>query len=224
MQWILRRHAKQILGELSTIEVKPSLVGLYAYPPGYKWTKLLVRKPFGNVWAFPFKVWSSLYSPPGNWDLESGFFNGQPTYLEMHDLWQHAHDWRQSMLYQKAAAELVMTGGFRYKKTYLQTAQELDDFFENYLVGMIHSMKQNGYDKSKASDNPGVMIGRNGELIKSPRGRHRWAVASVLGIGGVASEIDCIHPDWISKVQGGWSGDKLHRLREAIQKVQQHYQ
>jgi hypothetical protein len=224
MEWILRRHGKQALGSCACITVRASTVSLYAYPPAYKWSKRIRRWPFGGVLGLPTKAWASLYSPPGDWDLQTSRFSDHPTFTEMSDLHQHAMHWKESQLYARATQELAQTGRFQYKKMALRSAQELDHFFEHYLVGMITSMQQNGYDKTRASDHPGVMIGRNGELIKSPKGRHRWAVASVLNLGGVTAEIDCIHPLWLDRVGGGYSGEPLQRLKLAIEHLQRDHE
>jgi len=221
---ILRRNAKQILGPSAKLHVRASAVEQYGYPPAYKALKQWGHGLAGVVCYAPLKVWSSLYMAPGHWDQHTTPFASHRTYKEMADLHEHVANYQGSGFYQQAKHQIERLGYYRYKKQQITSIEALQRFFDEYLVHIFKSMQQHGYVASAAADHPGVMVGRDGRLIKSPRGRHRWAAASVLGIGGVVAEIDCIHPTWLKQINGGFEGAKLERLKASLSELEQRYQ
>ncbi len=68
-------------------------------------------------------------------------------------------------------------------------------------VNVSRSMKKNGYLPEKSKDSIRVMIGRNGQIIKEGKGRHRLAIAKLLSIDKVIVKITHIHPKWLEKQQ-----------------------
>lgn len=213
-----------MLGHSARLLVRASAVELYGYPPAYKAMKQWGGGLAGVVCHAPLKLWSSLYAPPGSWDKATTSFAAHRTYQEMANLYAHAANYQDSEFFQQAKQQIEKLGRYRYKKTHLKSVEELRCFFEEYLLQIFKSMQEQGYVATAAADHPGVMVDRDGRLIKSPRGRHRWAAASLLGIGGVVAEVDCIHPDWLRHVNGGFSGLKLQRLKASLAELERQYQ
>jgi hypothetical protein len=224
MYLLTKSRAQELLADAIRLTVTPHLVAKYAFPPAYRLTKRVRGlSVVGPLLSLPLRAWGSLLSPPGDWDSRTSLFRDHPTFRRVLDLEQHVDDFRASGWYRDALDELHATGRFRYKKRYMTSVTAIDDFFTDYLVGLIVSMRNTGYRTDAADDRPGVMIDRNGALVKSPGGRHRWAVATLLELDRVPVQIEHIHPVWLKHIQGGFSGMPLERLRDALQKVQATY-
>jgi hypothetical protein len=162
MHYIFRRQAKTRLGEAVLLHVRAAAVEGYAYPPVYRLEKRVRGWPLGGIWRLPVKAWSSLYAPPGDWDLQTTPFHHHRTFIEMQDLVSHGSDWRGSELYQAAIRRVREGHGFQYKSHTMRSVDDLDTFFNGYLLALFESMRTQGYLPGKAADNPGVMIGRDG--------------------------------------------------------------
>lgn len=224
MPLLTKTAAKAALADLARLNVRPGLIELYAFPPAYRagkrWRK---KRLIGPLLSLPLRAWGNLFAPPGNWDLATSHFSDHLTYRRMRDLKENMADFRSSDWYKLAAQELQRTGAFRYKQRFMRSVAELDAFFADYLVGMLTSMQRSGYVHTTGGDCPGVMIGRHGELIKSPGGRHRWAAATLLELPAVPVEIEHIHPLWLKRIGGGFSGASLQRLQQSLRDLQVRY-
>ena len=224
MPLITKTGAKAALADFSRLTVKPSLVPLYAFPPVYRAAKRLrKRRLVGPLLSLPLRAWGNLFAPPGDWDLATSSFSDHLTFQRMQDLQAHLSDFRSTEWYKGAVQEFERTGAFRYKQKFMRSIGEIDTFFVDYLVGLLLSMQRSGYLSDVGGDRPGVMINRDGELIKSPGGRHRWAAATLVGVDAVPVEIEHIHPMWLKSIDGGFSGVRLQRLQQALRQVQERY-
>lgn len=221
MHLLTKSRAQAILADCARLMVTPRLVPLYGLPPAYRRAKRLrSRSLVGPVLSLPLRAWGNLFAPPGGWDVQTSLFRDHPTFHRVLDLERHLDDFRASEWYEDALREFHTTGSFRYKKRYMSSVAAIDAFFSGYLVALLVSMRDAGYRSDAADDRPGVMIDRNGALIKSPGGRHRWAVATLLEVDRVPVQIEHIHPAWLRQIEGGFSGASLTRLKDALRAVQ----
>ncbi|MCG5549485.1 hypothetical protein [Halorhodospira halochloris] len=164
---------------------------------------------------------------PGDWDLRArpisidGDFPGSQKYAKLADLVRCADDFRQSLWYAEARQQLQDEGRFVYKSRHIMTdLDSLDRFFENYLVKLIVSLRTEGYlPESAQGEHCGVAIGRDGDLLLTERGRHRFFVAHLLGLQSILVEVRRAHSEWFRKVGAGFHGAGKQRLQQALQEV-----
>ena len=70
---------------------------------------------------------------------------------------------------------------------------------ETYVLGLITSMQERGYDLQLGDDIGTVLVGRDGTLLKSSNGYHRFAVAREVGVNHLPVRIAAIHVQWAPK-------------------------
>ncbi len=84
-------------------------------------------------------------------------------------------------------------------------------------------MEKNGYLESKGVDTGFGAIGRNGELIKMQRGRHRLSIAKLVGAPTIPIRILFVHPEWISKVNQKKDNFNFNNLLKALNATNEKY-
>ncbi|MBE0497362.1 MAG: hypothetical protein IBX45_13160 [Campylobacterales bacterium] len=88
------------------------------------------------------------------------------------------------------------------------------------MLGLLESMEEKGYNASLNPEHPRIMIGRNGELIKTRKGRHRFSAAQIVGAKNIVVEIDNIHPLWLKKIEGDFKGNVLKKIKEGLKCIE----
>jgi hypothetical protein len=139
-----------------------------------------------------------LYLIPGEWDKSGALFCDYPTYQYMKELFEHNFDYLKTKRYQELIVRIENGEVLKHKDFKMRSKEDvIADYFERYIE-IFKSMAERGYISNK--NNPGlVAIGRNGELIKTSRGRHRLSIAQLLGIKTIMVKVEFIHPEWMMK-------------------------
>lgn len=98
----------------------------------------------------------------------------------------------------------------------LDTPEKIADYLRVYLH-YLDDMALNGYDASRGKDPIGVVISREGRILKANRGLHRLAMAQRLGLPSIPVQVRHIHREWWDKIRQGTTGhEALERLRLAL--------
>jgi hypothetical protein len=215
----LRDPLRQQLGEQLLIEVPPAAVADYALPPYVRHKR--VRHPLlKRLWRKnPLYRWIAARAPlllSGDWDREAQPFRQMPTYVFLADLQACAFEYRRTAYFQQLLNDLHAGRGRSYKGLKLDSEQALDRLFEGY-VRVFRSMAAEGYRADLAADAICVMVGRDGRLIKEEKGRHRLAIAQLVGVPRVPVLVRHIHPDWLVALGEGGVAPSATGIRRALQ-------
>lgn len=161
------------------IWINPSEIKYFSPPPNWWWYARLekriknikIKKILEN-----FAMGDLFYS--GNWDLGATQFSESDWVKNIKTISPDYNSYKLSSWYQLILKQINEKGFYKHKDIILKTRFEIDNFFENYLGGIIISLKKNGFiiDDKNSNDIPKILIGRNGELIKSGNGCHRLAI------------------------------------------------
>lgn len=179
--------------------------------------------PSGNIFDrfSPFKIYSfsikdSHYSEPV--PVES-----LKKYKKIEDFIRHKEDYRQSIWYKEMSKKLDQYGQVNHKNHIFKSQQELDSFFENYILGMVESLQSNGYDKNIDQDYPRVMIGKNGEIHKSNAGDHRFFMSKILGVSQMPFTVKGVHESFFEMHDIPNNKKGLEALFKAIKETELRY-
>lgn len=135
---------------------------------------------------------------PGVWDKCREPFENHPSSISMHQRYAEGRDWSETYMYEIALEKFENDEPVWRSKT----IDELMDRFAR-IDRVYEDMRSSGYKTQlemyqdgehsleevtkrlceyQAPNEPRVAIDRNGELIRSTHGKHRLAIARVLGI------------------------------------------
>jgi len=181
------------------IWVDPLTINYFQLPPHYWW--------YGRIQSYPIPVFlkeisDSTYNRlteniwySGSWDLKAEKFREKDWFVLINNLVQNKKDFKKSDWYHHAKKSIYSSGVFIHKKLYIKNLSELDIFFSEYLIPLIDSLSENGWDSKISDEIPTGMIGRDGSLIKSGYGCHRLAILqSVNNNFKYPMRIVAIHP------------------------------
>lgn len=173
--------------------------------------ELYGKVPFTS-WYEPFKK-ISLLKPPakvirnlisdrlvygGSWDRAASLVETHKIYSRMQDLYAHQDDVRASQTYQEAAHWMEKNGVVSMKGVKLTTHADLQAHLETKYLRLLQSIAQQGYRADLATDIPCAMIGRDGAIIKTHSGRHRFACARLTRPNEpFPLSVAAIHRDWL---------------------------
>lgn len=200
-----RDPLRETLADALQIQVDPASVRDYALP-GYVRYKH-VRAPWLRRWmkknpVYPLIKGRAPLVLSGNWDQGCMPFASTPVYTFLADLQACEFDYQRTHFYRALLSDLQAGKQRSYKSLLLDSEQAIEQLFEGY-VRVFKSMAAEGYKADKALDPICVMVGRDGRLIKEEKGRHRLAIAQLVGVERVPVLVRHIHPDWLATVGGG---------------------
>ena len=134
-------------------------------------------------------IYKLMHKEPGlviNGGLKLRPYNRHFKHVFLKELWDNDYDYLKTQRYKEfsdkiaAGQEINMpVKGYRIK-----TQKELESYFLDYIK-LLKSMKEYGYLEEKGKDDLLVIIGPQGELIKTSKGRHRLAAAQITGIKSI---------------------------------------
>ena len=136
----------------------------------------------------------------GRWDQRTQPVVDHPVYRLMAGLLQHGDDpeYCRDLL-----AAYYRERGRPLAEAEAKADHKVDDVMNRY-GGMLEDMAEHGYRPGLAGGEVGIGIARDGTLLKTAGGWHRFAAAHLLEIPEVRTEVRFIHPGWL-KVRGFWS-------------------
>ena len=216
-----RDPLRETLSEGLQIQVRPESVSGYGLP-GY-----VQYKHVHASWLRPWLKKNPLYplikgrAPlvlPGDWDRACVPFFTTPVYVFLADLQACAFEYKDTAFYRLLLTDLQAGKQRSYKSLLLNSEQAIDQLFEGY-VRVFKSMAAEGYQAEKAVDPICVMVARDGQLIKEEKGRHRLAIAQLVGVERVPVLVRHIHPDWLTAMGGTSSGSAAANIVRSLQSL-----
>jgi Methyltransferase domain len=141
----------------------------------------------------------------GDWDLELGEFEGWDVYVAIRDHYTNGTPWKDTAYYERAVEHIKEHG-------LLRGESEPDAVFDR-IDALYRSIESNGFqpmadavrldykhweelDQLAAHDDVTVAIDRKGRFALQD-GKHRLAIARVLGIQQIPVAVGARHQEWI---------------------------
>lgn len=209
------------LPEDLNLRIDPAKVSLYV---GTKYPRPIAPKrhlPIAERWLelLVYIRYSRLLNP--NWDRRAQPIDQLDKYLKVKDLAEKNDRFRDSLWYQSLLADLRNQGLARHKKIKMRDEAELDRFFTTYACELVRSMREQGYLADRGARPVGVAVGRDGALLKTNAGDHRFFAARCLGVKPVPVRVKFIHPRWLKANGLTLLTPDADRLRAALRSVEQ---
>jgi hypothetical protein len=221
-------HVQKLLGEQLVLWIDPQKVD---YHVGTKWPNIkhLTQKvskigrsvPYGrkpasltNKLIFrcePFTISQAYYREKT--DIES-----LEKYRKVKDFIENRHRVEGTIWYGELMDELKRKGCASYKKKRLYSKEEIDSFFQSYVMDLVDSMEEEGYNISKSTETGVALIGSDGAVHKAGSGTHRFYVARILGVKAVPVKIAGVHKEWFDRQVG--SRRRLDKLSRELKVVE----
>lgn len=164
------------------------------------WVDPICIKKVGVGWGRynKFNEFGKIVS--GNWDLNTMPFEDLDIYRAFYERFVHGRDWKETnyyrdYIYQTERAKNI--GGVNDKKDIPDKFGEFDKLFEKIkFEGFSTQIDLKETDTQiSAMDEITVRIGRDGELLFED-GRHRLAIAKILGIKKIPVRVTWRHKNW----------------------------
>ena len=98
------------------------------------------------------------------------FFGGKPAVTDTHryrlleDLVAHRSDLHASLWFRELSDDLGSKGTTNYKRRRLRSETEILEFLDTYVLGLIESIRENGFDSSKSGYESTAVIDSEGNL------------------------------------------------------------
>jgi len=154
----------------------------------------------------------------GDWDLRRSDLRIDYWIRHMRDLDQNRHNLERTEKFRSLMEKLEAGKPFRSHQEgiYLNSRQRILDYLSVYL-GFLDNMAINGYDDTRAKDMLGVVVSREGRILKINRGLHRLAMAQWVGLPTIPVLVRHIHRQWWEEITRGTTGAQaLKRVRDAL--------
>jgi hypothetical protein len=138
---------------------------------------------------------SARFVCPGDWDLTPLGFCGDFRHRGTRELLAAELRYRETPTYHQMLRDLAAGSPPRWHVP-LSTPEAVDAYWES-RVALTRSMLDQGFVWTDDSEHLGVAVGRDGGLVKTSNGNHRFALARALGLPGVPVRIDAVHTSWL---------------------------
>jgi hypothetical protein len=187
------------LGNALFLWIDPHSISFFGRP--YKDKDLSNRAGLKSSKPLYLKIRKPLLLP-GDWDLDVIPFKEHETYKFIEELHRYNFNYTKSERFKRIIKNINKgkIEKIESKDTVLDSEKAVHNYMQRY-INVSHSMQKNGYLPQKAKDSIRVMVGRNGQLIKEGKGRHRLTIAQMLSIDTIRVKITHIHPLWVQKQQ-----------------------
>lgn len=154
----------------------------------------------------------------GDWDLRRNDLRRDHWIAYMRDLDGNRNNLERTEKYRLLKAQL--DGGKPFvshqEGIFLNTPERILNYLKVYL-GFLDNMAKNGYDSTRAKDALGVVISREGRILKINRGLHRLAMAQWLGLSSIPVQVQHVHRLWWERVTCGVTGQQaLQKMVDAL--------
>lgn len=155
----------------------------------------------------------------GSWDLRREDLRVGTRYALISDLDENRHQLEKTARFKKLMRRIEQGRPWEsYQQgVLLDTPEKIIEYLRIYL-GFLDEMASHGFDASRGKDALGVVVSREGRILKINRGLHRLAMAQRLGLPSVPVQVRHVHRYWWDRVTAGATGElALHRLVQALQ-------
>ena len=199
-----------------------------------------------HVWLIKTESFGKKLVQAGEWRMVRRM-SQHPVYQRMEQLVQYGRAYREMPVYASLLTQALKGTPHICNEVALNSETVLDVYFERYLQ-LIESIRRSGVLPRErlvastddplvrlptseiirlpgADDGPKdirVAIGPNGELLQMGSGRHRTAIAQVLGLERIPVEIRLMHVEWLSKLVERSGKSPLDALLDWLNATKQH--
>lgn len=197
---------ENLLGTKSLIlHVNPNeLIQFTMHPPDTK------KKPSANA-----LIWD------GDWDLCRVDLRTDYAIKLIQDLDANRNNLENTAKYKELTEQLNAGKPFSSHREgiYLNSKERILAYLQVYL-DFLDNMAANGYQPQRTKDYLGVVVSREGRLLKTKRGAHRLAMAQHIGLPSIPVQVRHIHRQWWEQItQNTTRKESLKRLIKQLQKV-----
>lgn len=204
-EWGLPRHlVNEMLGDGLIVHVDPrKLIRLVTHAPRKE-----VKRP--SSLAF---IWD------GPWDLRRHDLRMGSRYRLISDLDKNRDHLENTARYKKLMSYLEngKPWASHQQGVLLNTPEKIRAYLRVYLE-FLDSMAAEGFDDTRGKDKLGVVISREGRILKINKGLHRLAMAQHLGVPTVPVQVKHVHRAWWDRVTEGATGmEALEKMQQALQ-------
>ena len=158
-----------------------------------------VYLPRNNSAAPTFKRRHSGLRRGGDWDLSRGSLPETRATRAIHDRFARGMSWAETGVLDYHLAMISKKGvseGARTLQDVLARYEALDRAYEEALrTGRLRSRSELPAHFRREHGGIFLHIARDGEPLRSGGGRHRFAIARILGLASVPAQLGVIHPD-----------------------------
>ena len=154
----------------------------------------------------------------GDWDLCRTDLRGAFWLDYMRDLDRNRGQLEKTKEYRKHLAAIQAGKPQRRHRegVVLDTPERVLAYLEVYL-GFLDAMATEGYQNGRPNTGIGVLVTREGRLLKTRLGMHRTAMAQWVGLPSIPVEVRHVHRAWWDQVTAGTTGQEaLSRMVEAL--------
>lgn len=145
-------------------------------------------------------------------------------YKKIKNFIDNKSNFKKSLWYKKIYNQIHLNGIGRYKNFEFRTVEELDDFFQHYIIDMIDSMQKNGYDLGKGKQVGNIMIGEDGFIHKSNAADHRLFIAKLIGVETMPFKVKGVHKNWLMNESISNNKRGVPKLLKSLKDVEKRYQ
>lgn len=157
------------------------------------------------------------------------------TFHEAQAIYAAGLNFRESVTYREDFRQIKRGKPLRRNKVLIDTPELLDQYYQRF-VELFLSIEKHGvlslaqartfepsfdsgsavrdWKVSRGEREIGVAIGAQGEVVVLPGGKHRLAIASVLGVDQVPVELRMVHCQWVESLAG--EGCWIDRIRDGF--------
>lgn len=156
----------------------------------------------------------------GSWDQRREDLRVGTRYSLISDLDENRHQLEQTVRFKKLMKRIEQGKPWEsYQQgVFLDTPEKILEYLRIYL-GFLDEMARDGFDPRRGKDALGVVISREGRILKINRGLHRLAMAQRLGLPSVPVQVRHVHRYWWDQVTAGATGElALHRMQQALRR------
>jgi hypothetical protein len=216
-------YAKTVLAEFQNIEIPPPQLNFRLHD----W----IGGDLGPQHANDYFICT------GNWSAVLTDIKNSSVYLEAQQLHSAHLDYVSTEVYQRYLKQLTQGRIHTRNKIALDTPEKITFYFERFVT-LFRSIQTHGFltlEQARKTKDPlnnrsairtwrtnygetniGIAIGPQGEFINLPGGQHRLAIAAVIGLPVIPSEIRMVHIDWIKKFVNSDPENPLADIRKAL--------
>ena len=116
---------------------------------------------------------------------------------------QHRDSPRDSLWYRDLCATLERQGWVDSHGGRHSSPEEVEGFLSGYMLPLIASIEQHGFDPGRTTDTGWALLGANGQVLKTKRATHRFFIARALGVPTFPLQVAAVHVDWWRRVFPG---------------------
>ncbi|WP_438766507.1 hypothetical protein [Kushneria sp. TE3] len=155
----------------------------------------------------------------GDWDDSRGDLRHGSRYEFITDLDVHRDDLTLTRRFQTHAAGI--RAGTPWASAHEGILLDSEEKIQAYLgiyLGFLDDMARLGFDADRGKDALGVVVTREGRLLKINRGLHRLAMAQRVGLPTIPVTVRAVHRQWWDSVTADTTGQNaLDRLAQALE-------